>query len=101
MRGGPPNAGRFDVWKETASTLASGAINPAQAEVGDYNGSIRKSGGGSVTMTIQNTTELASLLGVSTYAPSLSRAVDSAGTVLGMPPVHQTFQWTEADPCHP
>jgi|GEM_PF-3467967 len=98
--GGPLGAGHFDAWKETASTMASGQINPTQAEVGGYSGSISPNSSGSMTMTINNTTGLASALGVSTYAPSLTGAVDAAGTLMGMPPVHQTFQWTEANPCH-
>jgi hypothetical protein len=94
------NAGHFAAWKETATDLMSGQVNPTQAEVGGYTGSINTNSDGSATMAINNTTGLASLLGVSTYAPSMTGAVDDLGTLMGMPPVNQTFQWTEANPCH-
>jgi len=97
--GAPMNAGHPEAWKETASDIASGQIDPTQAEVGAYTGSINSNSDGSASMTINNTTGLASLSGVSTYAPSITGAVDFAGSVMGMSPVQQTFQWTEPGPC--
>jgi RHS repeat-associated protein len=94
--------GHFGPWQETRDDLLNGMPNPTQAEVGGYTGTITNNGNGTVSMTINNTTGLASLLGVSTYAPSATGAVDTVGSVLGAPPVKQTFQWTEPSPCgHP
>jgi hypothetical protein len=94
--------GHFGPWQETADDLLSSTPNPTQAEVGGYTGTITNNGDGTVSMTIHNTTGLASLLGVSTYAPTATGAVDAVGSVLAGPPTKQTFQWTEPSPCgHP